>query len=380
MRPRELLNVFLVFSLGLLLLAPSVVLSSNGQTSSALGTVCIASLSTDPYSCPPTPAVLTGLAGASAFAAVNIAGSGSFNSFFNAFSIMVKADPSVLNATSFDLSSSVLTNPVVSTACINGKLVAGSFGCSTQDGPGVAHLSASAGCAGVTLACSFASGNLFNVGYKVVGSTNSIPVVFQTGCSGTSNSTSCVTIQFVPANIVCCPPPVPENLQTATFSTTIASNTFSQTLTFDGVTTTTSGSILVNQTTRILTGQVFVRAVNSTTGALIYSNSFNLSLTFYTGSGSLRFILKVPVSSGALASTCQVSFLFGNVLCFMTRTPDLNGNGVVDIVDVGIVFISFGSLKGLPMYNPAADLDGNGIVNIIDAGIIVADFGAHILG
>jgi len=376
MRLRELLNVFLVFSLGLLLLAPSVVLSSNGQTSSAVGTVCIASPLANPSSCPPTPALLTGPVGTSAFAAVNIEGSVGFG--FNAFSIMVKADPSVLNATSFDLSNSVLTSPAVGTACINGKLAAGTFGCGAQDGPGVAHLTASAGCAGVTLACGFGSGNLFNLQYKVVGASNATPVVFQIGCSGTSNGTSCVTIQFVPANIVCCPPPNPETLQTATFSTTLASNSFFQSGTFGGVTVTTFGGIIVNQTARTLTGQVSVKAVNSTAGAIVYSNSFNLSLTFYPGTGSLRFILKIPTSSGALASTCQVSFLFGNVLCFISKNPDLNGNGVVDILDVSIVFKAFGSFTGSPLYNAAADLDGDGIISITDAGIIAADFGARI--
>jgi hypothetical protein len=306
--------------------------------------------------------------------AVNIEDSG-----FNAFSIMVKADPSILNATSFDLSSSVLTSPVVGTACINGRLVGGTVTCSTQDGPGVAHLTASAGCAGKTLACGFGSGNLFNINYKEAGSANALPVGFQTGCSGTSNGTSCVTIQFIPANIVCCPPPNPENLQSATFSTGIVYNTFYQTSTFQGATVTTSGDIFVNQTSRALTGHVSVTATNSTTGALIYSNSFSLSLTFYPGTGSLRFILKVPVSSGVLASSCQVSFLFGNVFCFVSRTPDINGKGVVDILDVSIVFRAFGSSTGSPLYYPAADLDGNRTINIIDASIIAADFGAHVM-
>jgi len=134
----------------------------------------------------------------------------------------------------------------------------------------------------------------------------------------------------------------------------------------------------VNQTARTLTGQVSVKAVNSTTGAIVYSNSFNLSLTFYPGTGSLRFILKIPTSSGALASTCQVSFLFGNVLCFISKNPDLNGNEVVDILDVSIVFKAFGSFAGSPLYNAAADLDGDGIISITDAGIIAADFGARI--
>jgi hypothetical protein len=293
---------------------------------------------------------------------------------------MVKADPSVLNATSIDLGNSILPAPKVSTACINGKLVGGSFGCSAQDGPGVAHLSAAADCAGVTLACGFGSGNLFNINYKVAGSANALPVGFQTGCSGTSNGTSCVTIQFIPANIVCCPPPNPENLQTATFSTGIVYNTFYQTSTFQGATVTTSGDIFVNQTSRILTGHVSVTATNSTTGAPIYSNSFNLSLTFSRGSGSLRFIVKIPVSSRVLASSCQVSFLFGNVFCFLSKTPNLTGSGVVDILDVSIVFRAFGSSTGSPMYYPPADLDGNGTINIIDASIIAADFGAHIIG
>lgn len=373
MRLRNLPKALFVFSLGLLLVIPATVHPSIGQTgTTTAGTVCTASpLSTS--LCPTNSTTLPGPTGGSTTVDVNIVGSGPYNSF----DIMVKADPLFLNATSFDLTNSVLSNPVIGTACVNGKSLGG-HACSPQDGLGVAHLSASAGCAGVTDGCTAGDGQLFGIIYKVVVPGKSIPVVFQTGCSGGSNSTSCVTIEWITAIILCCPIE-PENLETATFSTGIVPGMFSQTETFLGVTATASGSFLVNQTSRTLIGTVSVTATNSTTGALIYAKSFNVTLIFYPGTGVLRFILKIPVSSGALASTCQVSFLFGNVLCFMSKTPDLNGNGVVDIIDVSIVFIAFGSSAGSVTYNPAADLDGDGTISITDAGIIVADFGTRII-
>ncbi|OLD02146.1 MAG: hypothetical protein AUJ07_09430 [Crenarchaeota archaeon 13_1_40CM_3_53_5] len=73
------------------------------------------------------------------------------------------------------------------------------------------------------------TGNLFNILYKVLSSTKGTAIVFQTGCSGTSVPSTCVTV--VNGNTV-----DPEMVQTATFGGTatpdftIAANPLSQTV------------------------------------------------------------------------------------------------------------------------------------------------------
>jgi hypothetical protein len=133
--------------------------------------------------------------------AVNVANSPSFNGF----DIAIKADPTILNGTSFDTAGNAFISAggslFIASECINGHPIQGN--CSSHDGPGVVHFAAASNVV-VT------GGHLFNVTYRVVG-TGSIPITYQTGCTNTSNDSSCVTI--VNAGTV-----IPENLLGATFS------------------------------------------------------------------------------------------------------------------------------------------------------------------
>jgi len=56
-------------------------------------------------------------------------------------------------------------------------------------------------------------------------------------------------------------------------------------------------------------------------------------------------------------------------------SPDLNGDGTVNILDVILLANSFGSDPGHPNWNPEADLNKDGIVNIFDAILIAGNFG-----
>lgn len=58
-----------------------------------------------------------------------------------------------------------------------------------------------------------------------------------------------------------------------------------------------------------------------------------------------------------------------------TPNPDVNGDGVVNILDLAIVASLYGISKGHPRYNPAADLDENGEIDIRDLAIVARDFG-----
>jgi len=52
------------------------------------------------------------------------------------------------------------------------------------------------------------------------------------------------------------------------------------------------------------------------------------------------------------------------------KSPDLDKNGVVEIVDVATVAFSFGATPTSSTWNVAADLDNNGVVNILDVAFV----------
>ncbi len=54
---------------------------------------------------------------------------------------------------------------------------------------------------------------------------------------------------------------------------------------------------------------------------------------------------------------------------------DLNGDGHVDLADLSILLIAFGSCDGDPQYNPLADIVPNGCVDLDDLSALLVDFG-----
>ena len=54
---------------------------------------------------------------------------------------------------------------------------------------------------------------------------------------------------------------------------------------------------------------------------------------------------------------------------------DLNADGTINILDITIVAIAFGSRPESPGWNFIADLDQNGVINIIDITKVAKDFG-----
>jgi fructose/tagatose bisphosphate aldolase len=51
----------------------------------------------------------------------------------------------------------------------------------------------------------------------------------------------------------------------------------------------------------------------------------------------------------------------------------------VDITDVALLALSFGTAHGSVMYNQAADLNADGQIDILDVAIIASDFGTPAL-
>jgi len=59
----------------------------------------------------------------------------------------------------------------------------------------------------------------------------------------------------------------------------------------------------------------------------------------------------------------------------ITMLGDINGDGIINIIDIVIAALAFGSQPGDPNWNPDADLYVDGVINIIDLVVIAIRFG-----
>jgi uncharacterized protein YfaS (alpha-2-macroglobulin family) len=57
---------------------------------------------------------------------------------------------------------------------------------------------------------------------------------------------------------------------------------------------------------------------------------------------------------------------------------DINGDGVVNIVDLYLAAQAWSTSPGDPKWDPRCDLDGNGVINIVDLYLVARDFGKKI--
>ena len=100
----------------------------------------------------------------------------------------------------------------------------------------------------------------------------------------------------------------------------------------------------------------------------------------YTALGNYTVILNVTDASGFTGGVAY------NVTVYSKLIGDINGDGVVNILDAILLGDAFGSHgpnydyagePASPNWNPNADLNGDGVVNILDAIILADNFGAH---
>jgi hypothetical protein len=189
--------------LGALILFPNIV-PAHAQTT---GTVCIIPSSSS--SCPSSPATVLGTAGVQLRVSVFIQGSEGINGF----DVTLLADHTILKPAGADLTGTVLIAPqTVILECLGGVLVQGSF-CSSTDTADTLHFVVSGALGQLTTPPT--TGLLFTAIYNVTADSSGIPLGYQTGCSSSSVSgtTTCVTITN--GGLM----PVPENVQTAVFTT-----------------------------------------------------------------------------------------------------------------------------------------------------------------
>jgi len=147
---------------------------------------------------------------------------------------------------------------------------------------------------------------------------------------------------------------------------------------FDNINITIFTNIAANTTTHIITGTVAVVATNTTTGITIFSKTFNLTIDAGPNNSQRRFLVTITSTNPTIATSCTINPTAAQLSCFASRNPDVTGNGMVDIVDVGMATYDYGATQGSARYNPAVDLNGNGTIDIIDIGIMSADYGAAI--
>ena len=146
---------------------------------------------------------------------------------------------------------------------------------------------------------------------------------------------------------------------------------------FDGVNVTVTGSFLVNSTAQTLTGQATVTVTNATNGAVLFSKTFDTNLTFGS-SPMIRFVLVAGIQPFRLGVSCVTDTTSGATHCMVSRNPDVDNDGRVDIIDVGMLATRFDSTPGSNNYFAVVDLADAGTIGIIDAGIMFVNFGATV--
>jgi len=59
-------------------------------------------------------------------------------------------------------------------------------------------------------------------------------------------------------------------------------------------------------------------------------------------------------------------------------TTDINGDGKVNIVDLTLTAMAWGTSPGHPDWDPRCDIDGNEMINIVDLFLVARDFGKEL--
>jgi len=140
---------------------------------------------------------------------------------------------------------------------------------------------------------------------------------------------------------------------------------FQQTLTFDGVIVSVSGNFTPDTTSKTVNGTVSITVTNSTTGQTVFSKIYTISVG-YGSSSTARFVLTIPTSSSWLGAACTVNISSNNASCSVSRDPDVNHDGAINILDLVQLAFASGSSRGDAKYNASSDLNADGKINILD--------------
>lgn len=109
---------------------------------------------------------------------------------------------------------------------------------------------------------------------------------------------------------------------------------------------------------------VLLRVVETDTSGLY-------ALTFQVPSGSVTGNYTVIASATYENQAATASAIFQ---IKQTIPADINGDGKVNIIDITLVAMAWGSVPGQPRWDSRCDLDGNGIINIIDITLVAREY------
>jgi hypothetical protein len=59
----------------------------------------------------------------------------------------------------------------------------------------------------------------------------------------------------------------------------------------------------------------------------------------------------------------------------LRKMGDINGDGIIDMKDMDLFKVAFGSTPGSPNWNPACDLNGDGRVDLRDVAKAAGNYG-----
>ncbi len=147
--------------------------------------------------------------------------------------------------------------------------------------------------------------------------------------------------------------------------------TFNKSITENNLTIAVSGTITIDTAARNVTGTITITVVNDTSGQTIFSRTIHFT-NIFTSNNAGWFVQTIWTPYETMAASCT------SVGCMVTKTPDLNHDGRVDIFDVAAIAFAYGSQAGSATWNSAADLTGNGRVDIMDVATVAADYGAPV--
>jgi len=60
------------------------------------------------------------------------------------------------------------------------------------------------------------------------------------------------------------------------------------------------------------------------------------------------------------------------------KLGDVNRDGIIDVTDLNLLKVAFGSTPGMPNWNPDCDLNGDGVINVRDVATASAHYGLTI--
>jgi uncharacterized protein YfaS (alpha-2-macroglobulin family) len=102
------------------------------------------------------------------------------------------------------------------------------------------------------------------------------------------------------------------------------------------------------------------------------NNNGNYSLTFLVPTGSPRGNYTIHASTSYEEKTAKATAIF--TIGSQAGSADLNGDGKVNIMDLTIVALAFGSYPGHPRWNPICDLNGDNLINIVDLMLVAREY------